>query len=552
MDKHKAAQGFWLNGLVVALFFILTINPVVAAQKDWIYIVAPGDTLWDLSKKYFPRVSYWKKFQQLNGIDYPKRIEPGTRLRVPLAWLSDQAVPANVAAVHGEAVLIPSATKNQQQLVVNTKLHLGDQVRTGPSASASIEFADGSILTIHQETSVLFDHLSAYSDTGMVDTRLRLEEGRLDIRAQPSAGPGSRFEIQTPAAVSAVRGTKFRAAAEEQESATWVEVIEGKVASTGDAKTALVSANFGTKVIKGQPPLPPKPLLKPPVFKPLPEKIERINWPLIWEPLPGAGNYRIEVSAGDDFHLILWERSTENPRTSLPDLADGSYYVRVRGIDNLGIEGLNRVEKIELDARPQPPVALEPNDGAVIRGEAPPIRWTDSTEAVSYRLQVTADGTDFTNLLVDQNEYSSTSYVPSLDLGVYQWRLASISDSGEQGPFSPIRTFEIKPVPDKPLPELTSDEDKIVASWQPGVEGQTYRVQLAKNRKFTDIILDEPLTEPQIEIPQLKGQYRYMRVCIVEPDGYEGPWGAVQEIAPLPDYGWIPVVGFFILGILIL
>ena len=39
------------------------------------------DTLWDLSKKYLPNVGYWKKFQKLNGISYPKRLTPGAGLQ---------------------------------------------------------------------------------------------------------------------------------------------------------------------------------------------------------------------------------------------------------------------------------------------------------------------------------------------------------------------------------------------------------------------------------------------------------------------------------------
>ncbi len=553
MDKKRASQRGWFLGLVIAFSMLFTCNPILAQQQEWIYITVQGDTLWDLSEKYFPNVSYWKKFKQLNGITYPKKIQPGTRLRVPMAWLSAQAVPAKVVAVNGEAALIPSGTNNKQNLQVGAAIQLGDTLQTGPDASAWVEFADGSVVTIHQETTVLFDHLSVYSDTGMVDTRLRLNNGRVDIRAQPAVGPGSRFEIQTPAAVSAVRGTEYRTAAGGDVDTTWVEVLEGKVAATGKAKTRLVPAEYGTRVVAGKAPLPPKPLLEPPVLNPLPEPVERINWPLIWEPVINAERYHVEVAARSDFFLILWERYTENPRTSIPDLADGTYFVRVRGVDHLGIEGLNRVQQMQLDARPQPPVPLDPADGAVIRGTAPDLRWTDSTEAESYRLQVAAAGGDFTSFLIDQTDISTTSYNPPEQIGTYQWRLASISESGEQGPFSPPRSFEIKPIPPTPTPPtFTADEEKVVASWQAGAEGQTYQVQLAEDREFTNLLLDESLTDAQLEIPQVKGASRYLRVRIVEPDGYLGPWGAVQKIAPLPDNGWLYVLGVMVLGIILL
>ncbi len=552
MDKRNTFKGLCLRGFLVVFSLFLNLSLAMAQQQDWIYIVTKDDTLWDLSKKYLPSVTYWQKFQKLNGITYPKRIKPGTRLRIPLAWLSDQAVPAKVIAVNGDVKLTSGQTHIQQGLTSGALIHLGDLLQTGSSASAAVEFADGSILTIRQDTTLAFDHLSAYSDTGMVDTRLRLTNGRVDIRAKPAAGPGSRFEIHTPAAVSAVRGTQYRAAAQDAEKTSWVEVLEGKVAATGGATTTLVPAEFGTRVVLGEPPLPPRPLLEAPLLNPLPEKIQRLNWPLTWEAVKHAERYHIEVSSQSDFSLVLWERTTESARTPLPDLADGEYFVRVRGIDALGLEGLNRMQQLELDARPQPPAPLEPADGAVLRGEAPKLRWTDSAEATSYRLQIAMDD-GFADLATDQHNLAASSFEPpELSPGKYFWRLASISSTGEQGPFGPSRSLELKPVPATPLTALTADEEKVRASWQAGAAGQSYQVQIAEDPEFRILLLDEPVATPEIEIPQLAGLVRYLRVRIVEPDGYLGPWGAVQQIDPLPDHGWLYVILSGILGFILL
>ena len=552
MKQKTTKHGAGLSGLLLALSFLLTFNSATAQQKDWIYIVTKNDTLWDLSEKYFPSVGYWKKFKQINGIKDPKLITPGTRLRVPLAWLSDQPVPAKILATQGEVNLTPIKTSTPQVVSVGTTIHLGDRLQTGANASASIEFADGSVVNVRQETDLVFDHLSAYSDTGMVDTRLRLSNGRVDIRAQPAVGPGSRFEIHTPAAVSAVRGTQYRTAAQQEQSATWVEVLEGKVAATGSDKTALVPEAYGTRVLQGEAPLPPRPLLQAPQLQPLPAKIERIGWPLTWEPIADAVRYHTEVASQADFSLILWERYSDGARTPLPDLADGSYFVRVRAIDDLGIEGLDRHQRIEIDARPQPPAPLDPQDGAAVRIPTPKLSWTDSAEAASYRLQLATDP-EFTRLKLDQDRLTTTSQQTSaLPLGSYHWRLASISASGEQGPFGPPRTFEIKPLPEKPEASLSSDKEKVVASWQAGAEGQTYQVQVAEDREFKTLLHDETLAEPQLELPQVKGMLRYLRVRIVEPDGYQGPWGAVQKIDPLPDRGWVYVILGGVLGILLL
>jgi hypothetical protein len=551
--KQKAKyRGASLSRYLLSLSILWLFHTAEAQQGEWIYIVVKHDTLWDLSEKYFPNVGYWKKFQALNGIEEPKRITPGVRLRVPMAWLSDQPVPARILAVKGDVKLTPAKTSSLETVSVGTLIHLGDRLQTAADASASIEFADGSVVDVRQQTDLVFDHLSAYSDTGMVDTRLRLSNGRMDIRARPAAGPGSRFEIHTPAAISAVRGTQYRTAAQEAQSATWVEVLEGKVAATGSDTTAMVPAAYGTRVLQGDPPMPPRPLLQAPELQPIPEKIERIGWPLTWFPVTGAKGYHTEVASQADFSLVLWERYSDGPRVSLPDLADGSYHVRVRAIDDLDIEGMDRQQRIELDARPQPPVPLAPRDEGASRSPMPKLSWSDSSEATSYRLQLASDPA-FTRLHLDRHRLAATSLkTPALPLGKYHWRLASISASGEQGPFAPPRTFEILAVPEKPEASLAADAEKVVASWQAGTAGQTYQVQVAEDPGFQRLLADASIAEPRFELPQVKGMLRYLRVRIVEPDGYLGPWGAVQKIDPLPDRGWIYLLLGGLLGILIL
>lgn len=72
MDKRNTFKGLCLRGFLVVFSLFLNLSLAMAQQQDWIYIVTKDDTLWDLSKKYLPSVTYWQKFQKLNGITYPK------------------------------------------------------------------------------------------------------------------------------------------------------------------------------------------------------------------------------------------------------------------------------------------------------------------------------------------------------------------------------------------------------------------------------------------------------------------------------------------------
>ncbi len=75
---------------------------------------------------------------------------------------------------------------------------------------------------------------------------------------------------------------------------------------------------------------------------------------------------------------------------------------------------------------------------------------------------------------------------------------------------------------------------------------------MAQDPGFREITLDNTVSEPQLSFEPVLGQVRYLRVRGIEPDGYQGPWGAVQKIDPLPDdtAWWIPVIA--VLGIIAL
>jgi len=350
-----------------------------------------------------------------------------------------------------------------------------------------------------------------------------------------------------------VRGTDYRLSSDPQEKASTFEVLEGKVRVSGERRSELLPARFGTRVEAGKPPLPPRELLPAPLIEPLPPAVEQLNWPITWQALEGAVGYRAEIAGDEDFITPLWEQRVSSTRVPLPELPDGEYHLRVRGIDSIGLEGLNRVVRLVLDARPQPPVPLAPANRALFRGQQPTLQWSDSEDATRYRLQIARDP-EFRQLLADQDGLEGTRFETSAltETGDYYWRLYSISASNEQGPVSDVRSWQVKPIPAQPETGVEVTESEIITSWRPGVAGQTYRIQLADDPEFESLLLDQSLDQPNWQLQPVRGQMRYFRVRYVEPDGYEGPWGATQRIEPVPDNGWIYTLGIGLLGILLL
>ncbi len=524
-----------------------------AYTADWIYVVSDGDNLWNLSKKYLGSAVDWHKVQKVNQLPDPHWISPGTRLRIPLEWIESNSIPAKVRSLAGKAYLT-RRDGSTEELLAGSLLYLGDRLQTTSAASATIEFADGSILTLNGGSELSLDHLSAYGETGMVDSRLRLLKGRAETRVTPANGPGSRFEIHTSSAISAVRGTEYRIAFIEGSQTSNVEVTGGAVdvSDTAVTENKLVGKGFGTVVQAGRPPLPPKELLPGPVFDALPDKIDRLGWPVSWTPVDGAQSYKVQLADAPEFETIRWQRISERPRFRLPDLPDGRYYLRVRAIDELGLEGLDSLADLIQDARPQPPVPLQPADAAVFLEQAPKLSWSRSLEASTYRLQIAKDP-DFEKLTLDKQPMRDLDFTEetTAQLGSWYWRVASLAEDGEQGPFGAVRQFTVKPIPAEPVAEASSDDKAMTITWRAGGVGETYRVQIAEDRKFKRLLLDDRLTEAKLTIEFIADDNRFFRVQAIDSDGDRSAWGAVQEIPPLPDKSWKVFLGSVLIMVLI-
>ena len=214
----------------------LALAGLPATAADWIYTVVDGDNLWDVSTRYLDTTLRYEQLRRLNNIERPRRMQPGTRIRVPMKWIRSNPARAMVAAIGGQATLMRQDGSQEHLDAAGAAIGLGDRLRTAAESSVAVRFADGSMVTLYEDSEMLFDHLSAHGETGMVDSRLRLIEGRLDTRVKPAVGPGSRFEIHTPSAISAVRGTAYRAATRESGRLSNIEVLEGRVAVAGASR----------------------------------------------------------------------------------------------------------------------------------------------------------------------------------------------------------------------------------------------------------------------------------------------------------------------------
>ena len=131
------------------------------------------------------------------------RVARGMFLVVFLAGLATataQAAPV-IAALSGNVFVLKSGTREWRLAAQSWTLSPGDQVRTVPGSRATITFDDGSRINLGPNASFTMQEASA----GGISLKLAIGS----LRAWVSKALSRRFEVRTPTAVCAVRGTEF-------------------------------------------------------------------------------------------------------------------------------------------------------------------------------------------------------------------------------------------------------------------------------------------------------------------------------------------------------
>ena len=520
----------WLRAVPFVLAFVTAAH--AAPSSDWSYRVRPKDTIWDLAARYLKADIPWQKLQDYNQVADPLHLPPGMTVRIPVSWLRLEPARAKVVAVIGDATAKLPEGDQPVPVKAGMTFGYGASLTTGNDTSLTLEFADGSRVLVQANSELSLDRLSAYGDTGMVDTRLRLQRGRVNSDVHPLTGSAARFNISTPGTISSVRGTHFRVIADPDAKSARTEVTGGKVDVGGQQRHVLVKSGNGVATADGAAPGKPQALPPPPALQCPMGTVNQFPYELHWDALSGAQRYRLQLAPNDKFEALVLDRVVSGTSATLPDLPDGTYAVRVRAIVAEGLEGLDGVcPKVVIDGTPQPPLIVAPQPGSKVRDKRPEFRWTESTQAVSYQWQLAADA-DFAQVLAQQPEVRSDHVraPEALPLGRYYWRVASRDPAGKVGPYTHALPIDLVEEPPVPVPgEPKRSHGDLVLSWPAGSPGQRYHVQLARNPQFDRPEVDATVDKPELDLKQLKSGKWFVRVQTIDTDGYAGPWSPAQK-----------------------
>ena len=218
---------------------------------------------------------------------------------------------------------------------VGAKVGEGTRILTGPNSSVSLRLPDASIVTLPSMSTIRIIRLRRIGN--VYDRRFVLEAGRSEYQVTPNHKDGSRFDVQTPVSVAAVRGTIFRVSLPADGGAN-AEVLRGNVAVAGHTDGIDLPQGFGAHADRISAGTPVR-LLSAPRIQSV-QDTELGPETVLIIPVPGAHSYHVQLAKDKAFTALLDENSGPRPRLAIKPTAVGLYYLRVTALDADGLEGM--------------------------------------------------------------------------------------------------------------------------------------------------------------------------------------------------------------------
>ena len=160
-----------------------------------------------------------------------------------------------------------------------------------------------------------------------------------------------------------------------------------------------------------------------------------------WRAIEDASSYEIEIAEDPEMDPLLDTKKTQNPEVTL-QLPPGSYYFRVRGIDDEAKPGpWSEVQGFTVHGKPPEP--LEPSPNQVVKEEIPEkglrFTWKSSQKDGPVRLEIQDERGTILNRGVRGGEHFWKPEKP----GKYQWRVGFETVVGLE--WSGLRSFTLLP-----------------------------------------------------------------------------------------------------------
>ncbi|MFC1964322.1 FecR domain-containing protein, partial [Chloroflexota bacterium] len=206
----------------------------------------------------------------------------------------------------------------------------GSRVRTAADSHALLTFFEGSTLSLEPNTNIEIQQVER-GEQQTTTIILKQWTGRTWSRVIKMTDQGSRYEIETPTAVAAVRGTLFATEVDETGS-TEVTTTSGLVSVVAQGEEVLIPPKQLTRVETGK--APSVPML---AAEPMAEILVSVNTPAVVSVIDPTGASTGYLPGGTSFNQIPGSQSIStddgNQRITITEPISGEYTVILRYIN---------------------------------------------------------------------------------------------------------------------------------------------------------------------------------------------------------------------------
>lgn len=380
------------------------------------YVVLKGDNLISLGNRYFRNPNSYKIVQQQNRIADPHAIPVGKILTIPRSVLKFKPANAKLISVRGQ-VLAGTSAGSMAQASTGQVLGEGAALTTSTSSFVTLLLDDGSRVSLPSNSEVRIRRLRSYVLGGSLDYDFDIAKGGIRSTVVKHKSGDDRYQVRTPKAVSAVRGTDFQSRYDPEAGSDFAEVVEGSLAvDTGSGAGRPLPAGSGLAVKAGGGVIT-EALLAPPNLKE-PGKTQAEKIVRFGAENPGGVRYTIATDAG--FVEQVADTIVPDGKAEFADLGNGNYFIRARAISGNDIQGLPATFAFKRRLNGVSASAGQGDDGYAFR-------WTGEGEGTQrFHFQLFRNATDRIAMVDEAGLTSDRVTLSDLPPGDYFWRVGVV------------------------------------------------------------------------------------------------------------------------------
>lgn len=499
----------------------------VETAPEWVYTLRQGDTLASLSAELLQNPVNGQRLLTHNGLAANTELRSGDTLRIPVFWLKRQPEPARVTSVSGSVQHISGSNGRKTPLTGQSLVRVGDEVLSG-AGTATLELADGSELRISPNSRLMFNRLTQYGKAGMVDTRLRLQKGEVHTRVKPMIEGGSRFEIETPSVVAAVRGTVF--SMQTNGTGSSIQVKHGAVDFGRPGQTRRIPAGYGASVeTTGTGSMSIRQLPPAPAIDPIGPVLDRLPASLSWQAGP-APMHRVDIFEKESGHWVQSREVTGN-QFSIGQLDNGQYEIHLAALDPRGIAGMPEIASIEVDLQASAPALTVPAAGESVNDDMPEFRWELNGTNELARVEIAEDAS-FQRLIATSEWAPESKALPTRPLspGKYFWRVVTEA-GGNSVATSEARELVVNgTLPPVRIINVNYLDSQVRVFWEKADTVKDYRLQLSEEPGFRNIIKEADVADTTAALRLIPGRRYFVRVKALSEGPLASRWGPGREL----------------------